>query len=80
MLHNIAAGVIQQVQGFVSSTASLVDTNPVVDERTAVKLLQAEWNHTKTDSKLVFNVETPQLEILQGVRHTESLQKFNATG
>ena len=59
--------MIERVQGFVSHTASLVDTTPVVDERTALDIVQKRWNHSLNSASLQFDMDEPQLQILRAV-------------
>ncbi|XP_067931751.1 virulence metalloprotease-like isoform X1 [Watersipora subatra] len=62
--HNDELGYIQQVQGFVSQTATLVDTNPIVDERTAFDSVKKKWNHSLSESLLTFDMKQAVLQIL----------------
>ena len=61
----VLVGVIQEVQGFISQTVDLVNTSPTVDEHVELEILKKEWNHTGPD--LEFNVQKPNLQILQTV-------------
>lgn len=59
--------MIDTVQGFVSHTASLVDTIPVIDGIAAINILKKGWSHHVKESSLTFRVESPELEILPSV-------------
>ena len=61
--------MINRVQGFISQTASLVDTEPTVDADVALNLLKEHWNHSlQSTSLLQFRDDPAELQILQGVR------------
>ena len=63
----ILTGQIDKVQGFISQTASLVDTTPTVDEQTALNVLTKEWKHSQKDSSLEIRPRKAQLLILRAV-------------
>ena len=64
--------MIDQVQGFVSQTAALVDTTPTVGKDVAIDLVKKRWNHTLDSSRLAFDLKESELQILRSVRNLEN--------
>ena len=59
--------MIERVQGFVSASASLVDTTPNIDNQTALNILKKRWKHDVDTDMLIFRIDEPKLMIVQGV-------------
>lgn len=64
----IFLGRIKSVQGFVSRSASFVDTKPQIKSQQATQTLQKRYNHDKLPTnKVDWRIDEPTLQILETV-------------
>mgnify|MGYP001801606636 CR=1 FL=1 len=66
----LLSGRIKSIQGFVSRSASLVDTRPNIRGRQATATLQKRYNHFRLPAnKVNWRIDEPELQILETVSY-----------